>query len=247
MKVYFIGAGPGDVDLITVKGRDILSRCPVVIYAGSLVSAQHLDFAPADAEKHDSSSLSLDGIRALFKSAGERGLDVARLHTGDPSLYGAIREQIELCEELNIEWEVVPGVSSAFAAAARLGVEYTAPGGTQTLIFTRAEGRTPVPSDEDLALLAAHRSSIAIFLSVHDIEKVARQLMASLPPSTPVVVAARVTWPDESFVRGTLSDIAAKVRAAGITKTALILVGDALESQGRRSHLYHEDFKHGYR
>lgn len=247
MKVYFIGAGPGDVDLITVKGRDILSRCPVVIYAGSLVSPEHLAHAPGTAEVHDSSVLTLEDIRGILVSARDRGLDVARLHTGDPSLYGAIREQIEMCEKLGIEWEVVPGVSSAFAAAARLGVEYTVPGGTQTLIFTRAEGRTPVPPGEDLALLAAHHSSIAIFLSVHDIEKVARQLLAALPPTTPVVVAARVTWPDESFVRGTLSDIAEKVRAAGITKTALILVGESLESQGHRSYLYHGEFKHGYR
>ncbi|MFX4263612.1 precorrin-4 C(11)-methyltransferase [Pelotomaculum propionicicum] len=247
MKVYFIGAGPGDVDLITVKGRDILSRCRVVIFAGSLVSPRHLDFAPEDAETHDSSSLSLDDIRKILMSARERGLDVARLHTGDPSLYGAIREQIEMCEELGIDWEIVPGVSSAFAAAARLGVEYTVPGGTQTLLFTRLEGRTPVPPEESLALLAAHHSSIAIFLSIHDIDKVTGQLLESLPPSTPVVVAARVTWPDESFIRGTLSDIAEKVRSAGITKTALILVGDALESRRRRSCLYHEEFKHGYR
>lgn len=246
-KVYFIGAGPGDVDLITVKGREILSRCQVVIYAGSLVSAKHLEFAPEAAETHDSSSLSLDDIRSILKSAKERRLDVTRLHTGDPSLYGAIREQIEMCEVLGLEWEVVPGVSSAFAAAARLGVEYTVPGGTQTLIFTRMEGRTPVPQDERLSLLAAHHSSIAIFLSVHDIENVTRQLLEDLPPSTPVVVAARVTWPDESIIRGTLSDIAEKVRAAGITKTALILVGEALKSQGSRSYLYHEDFKHGYR
>lgn len=247
MKVYFIGAGPGDVDLITVKGRDVLSRCRVVIYAGSLVSDRHLDFAPEAAESHDSSSLSLDNIRIILESAKERGLDVARLHTGDPSLYGAIREQIEMCENLGIEWEVVPGVSSAFAAAARLGIEYTVPGSTQSLIFTRAEGRTPVPPGENLPALAAHHSSIAIFLSVHDIENVTRQLLESLPPSTPVVVAARVTWPDESFVRGTLSDIVEKVRGAGITKTALILVGDALESRGQRSCLYHEEFKHGYR
>jgi precorrin-4/cobalt-precorrin-4 C11-methyltransferase len=247
MKVYFIGAGPGDVDLITVKGRDILSRCQVVIYAGSLVSAGHLDFAPEAAETYDSANLSLDDIRPVLESARDRGLDVARLHTGDPSLYGAIREQIEMCEELGIEWEVVPGVSSAFAAAARLGVEYTVPGGTQTLIFTRVEGRTPVPPEENLALLAAHHSSIAIFLSIHDIEKVTRQLLTSLPPSTPVVVAARVTWPDESFIRGTLADIAEKVREAGITKTALILVGKALDSHGNRSCLYHEEFKHGYR
>lgn len=247
MKVHFIGAGPGDVDLITVKGRDILSRCRVVIYAGSLVSDRHLDFAPETAECHDSSGLSLEEIRAILASARDRMLDVARLHTGDPSLYGAIREQIEVCEELGIDWEVVPGVSSAFAAAARLGIEYTVPGGTQTLVFTRKEGRTPVPPEESLARLAAHHSSIAIFLSVHDIDKVAGQLLESLPPSTPVVVAAKVTWPDESFIRGTLADIAEKVRAAGITRTALILVGDALESQGRRSYLYHEEFKHGYR
>ncbi|NLI13021.1 precorrin-4 C(11)-methyltransferase [Pelotomaculum propionicicum] len=247
MKVYFIGAGPGAVDLITVRGREILARSQVVIYAGSLVSPEHLAFAPATAETHDSSGLTLEDIRAILISARERQLDVARLHTGDPSLYGAVREQVELCEELNLAWEIVPGVSSAFAAAARLGVEYTVPDGTQTLIFSRVEGRTPVPAGESLDSLARHQSSLAIFLSVQEIEKVTCQLIKSLPPTTPVVVAYRVTWPDESFIRGNLADIAEKVRKAGINRTALILVGEALTSSGRRSLLYHGDFKHGYR
>ncbi len=247
MKVYFIGAGPGAADLITVRGREILSRCRVVVYAGSLVSPEHLTFAPEKAEIHDSSGLTLEDIRAIFISAQERRLDVARLHTGDPSLYGAIKEQIELCAELDLDWEIVPGVSSAFAAAARLGVEYTVPGGTQTLIFSRMEGRTPVPAGENLAALAKHQSSLALFLSVQEIEKVTGQLLKSLPPATPVVVACRVTWPDESFIHGTLADIAEKVRQAGINRTALILVGEALASSGRRSKLYHGEFKHGYR
>lgn len=247
MKVYFIGAGPGAADLITVRGREILSRCRVVIYAGSLVSPEHLAFAPESAEIYDSAGLTLEEIRALLLSARERRLDVARLHTGDPSLYGALREQVELCEELGIAWEIVPGVSSAFAAAAALGIEYTVPDGTQTLIFSRVEGRTPVPAQEKLSLLAAHQSSLAIFLSVQEIEKVTGQLLLSLPLTTPVVVACRVTWPDQSFIHGTLGDIAEKVRQAGINRTALILVGEALEICGRRSKLYHGEFKHGYR
>ena len=247
MKVYFIGAGPGAADLITVRGREIISRCRVVIYAGSLVSPEHLAFAPDTAEIYDSSGLTLEDIRAILVSARDRRLDVARLHTGDPSLYGAVREQVELCEELGLEWEIVPGVSSAFAAAAALGIEYTVPDGTQTLIFSRVEGRTPVPASENLSLLAAHQSSLAIFLSVQEIEKVTSRLLESLPPTTPVVVAFRVTWPDESFIHGNLSDIAEKVRQAGVNRTALILVGEALEICGRRSKLYHGEFKHGYR
>ncbi len=247
MKVYFIGAGPGSADLITIRGREILSRCPVVIYAGSLVSPEHLEFAPDQAEKHVSASLTLEDIRSILISARDRNVDVARLHTGDPSLYGAVREQGELCDELGIEWEIVPGVSSAFAAAARLGIEYTVPDGTQTLIFTRMEGRTTVPLSENLALLAEHRSSLAIFLSVQDIDKVAEQLLKVLPSSTPVVVAVRVSWPDEKFIHGNLNDIVEKVRNAGVTRTALILVGEAIQSSGRRSRLYHGDFSHGYR
>lgn len=247
MKVYFIGAGPGAADLITVKGREIISRCRIVIYAGSLVSPEHLAFAPDTAEIYDSSGLTLEDIRAILVLARDRRLDVARLHTGDPSLYGAVREQVELCEELGLEWEIVPGVSSAFAAAARLGIEYTVPDGTQTLIFSRVEGRTPVPASENLSLLAAHQSSLAIFLSVQEIEKVTSRLLESLPPTTPVVVAFRVTWPDEKFIHGNLADIAEKVRQAGVNRTALILVGEALEICGRRSKLYHGEFKHGYR
>lgn len=247
MKVYFIGAGPGAVDLITVRGREILSRCPVVIYAGSLVPEAHLAFAPETAEIFNAAVLTLEGIRAILTSARDRRLDVARLHSGDPSLYGAIREQIEVCDELEIEWEIVPGVSSAFAAAARLGLEYTLPGVTQTLIFTRLEGRTPVPTGEELASLAAHRSSLAIFLSVHEIDEVTRRLLEVLPSTTPVVVASKVSRPDESFISGNLGNIAENVRRAGVNRTALILVGEALAGKGARSRLYSGEFSHGYR
>lgn len=247
MKVYFIGVGPGAVDLITVRGREILSRCPVVIYAGSLIPEAHLTFAPETAEIYNSAVLTLEEIRSIIVSARDRQLDVARLHSGDPSLYGAIREQIEVCDQIEIEWEIVPGVSSAFAAAARLGLEYTIPGVTQTLIFTRMEGRTPVPADEDLASLAAHRSSLAIFLSIHKIDEVVRRLLEVLSPTTPVVVASKVSRPDESFISGNLGNIAEKVYRAGVNRTALILVGEALAGKGFRSRLYSGEFSHGYR
>ncbi|MCR4400438.1 MAG: precorrin-4 C(11)-methyltransferase [Syntrophomonadaceae bacterium] len=247
MKVYFVGAGPGAPDLITVRGRQLLERCPVVMYAGSLVDRAHLEHARAAVEVHDTSAMTLADIGRVFQAARARDLDVVRLHTGDPSLYGAVREQMELCEELGIEYEVVPGVSSVFAAAAALRVELTVPGGTQTLICSRLQGRTPVPAAENLADLAAHRSSLALFLSVQEMEEVTRQLREVLPATTPVAVVSRVSWPDEQVVRGTLEDIAGRVAAAGIRRTAIILVGDALASAGGKSRLYAEDFHHGYR
>lgn len=247
MKVYFVGAGPGAPDLITVRGRQLLERCPVVMYAGSLVDRAHLEHARAAVEVHDTSVMTLADIGRVFQAARARELDVVRLHTGDPSLYGAVREQMELCEELGIEYEVVPGVSSVFAAAAALRVELTVPGGTQTLICSRLQGRTPVPAAENLAHLAAHRSSLALFLSVQEMEEVTRQLREVLPATTPVAVVSRVSWPDEQVVRGTLEDIASRVAAAGIRRTAIILVGEALASAGGKSRLYAEDFHHGYR
>ncbi len=248
-KVYFIGAGPGDPDLITIKGKRLLENSEVVIYAGSLVNKELL--RGLKSEIFDSASMSLDEIIQAMKRAVSAGKDVARLHTGDPSLYGAISEQIERLAELDIEYEVIPGVSSAMAGAAALGQELTIPEISQTVILTRMEGRTPVPESESLHELAKHRCTMAIFLSAGMIEKLRDELLQGYPASTPVVVIQKATWPDQKIVRGTLDDIAQKVRDAGIRKTALIYIGETLRASeallGKTSKLYDKGFTHEYR
>jgi precorrin-4/cobalt-precorrin-4 C11-methyltransferase len=248
-KLYFVGAGAGDPELITVKGRKLLDAADVVIYAGSLVNPALLEGIRA--EIHDSAGMTLDEITGLMEGSFKQGKLVVRLHTGDTSFYSAISEQIERLRELDIAYEVVPGVSSAMAGAALLGQELTIPEISQTVIFTRIEGRTPVPEKERLGDLARHRASMVIFLSAAMIEKVRNELLEGYPEDTPVVVIERVSWPEERIVRGTLKDIADKVKAAGIKKTALIYVGEALraseEQLKKESKLYHKDFKHEYR
>lgn len=247
--VYFVGAGPGDPELITVKGRKLLDNADVVIYAGSLVNPALLNGIKA--EVHDSATMDLDGIIAIMKKGAENGKLVVRLHTGDTSFYSAISEQIERLRGLNIDYEVIPGVSSALAGAAILGQELTIPEISQTVIFTRMEGRTPVPASERLGSLAAHRATMAIFLSVGLIEKVREELLQGYPRDTPVVVIEKATWPDQKVIRGALNDIVSLVKEAGIRKTALIYVGESLRaseaSLGKESKLYHRDFKHEYR
>lgn len=249
VKVYFIGAGAGDPELITVKGRRLLNEADVVIYAGSLVNPALLDGIKA--EIYDSAGMTLDGIIDLAGKSFKQGKSVVRLHTGDPSFYGAISEQIERLRELDIPYEVIPGVSSAMAGAAALGQELTIPEISQTVIFTRIEGRTQVPEKEKIGDLAKHRATMVIFLSVGMIEKVRDELLKGYPEDTPVIVMERVSWPEEKIVRGTLKDIADKVNEAGIKKTALIYVGEALKASDeqlrKESKLYHKDFKHGYR
>lgn len=248
-KIVFVGAGPGDPELITVKGRKALDSADVVIYAGSLVNPALLDGIKA--EIHDSAKMDLDGIIGIMKSAVADGKTVVRLHTGDTSFYSAISEQIERLRELNIPYEVIPGVSSAMAGAAVLGQELTIPEISQTVIFTRMEGRTPVPVLERLRSLASHRATMAIFLSVGMIEKVRDELLQGYPGDTPVVIIEKATWPDQKVIRGALTDIASLVKDAGIRKTALIYVGESLRaseaSLGKESKLYHRDFKHEYR
>jgi precorrin-4/cobalt-precorrin-4 C11-methyltransferase len=248
-KVYFIGAGPGDPDLITVKGKRLLDAAGVVIYAGSLVNPAV--FAGTRAEVHDSSGKTLDEIMDLVRSSYAKGKTVVRLHTGDTSFYSAISEQIERLRDLDIPYEIVPGVSSAMAGAAALGQELTIPEISQTVIFTRIEGRTPVPEKEKLGDLAKINASLVIFLSAGMIEKVRDQLLEGYPENTPVIVMEKVSWPEERTVRGTLHDIVEKVKEAGITKTALIYVGESLKASKSKLHkeskLYSKDFKHGYR
>ncbi|GAE01436.1 precorrin-4 C11-methyltransferase [Clostridium botulinum B str. Osaka05] len=246
-KVYFIGAGPGDPDLITVKGRDILSKADVVIYAGSLVSKEHLDYCKEDVEVYNSASMTLKEVIKVIEKAHNENKSIVRLHTGDPSIYGAIKEQMDELDKLDICYEVIPGVSSFAAAAASIKKEFTLPGVSQTLILTRVEGRTPVPEKEDLEVLASRGASMALFLSVGMIDKVALKLKKGYGRNVPIAVIQRATWQDEKVVIGTLDDIAKKVKDANITKTAQILVGDFIDCKYDKSLLYDEKFTHEFR
>ncbi|HDK7168931.1 TPA: precorrin-4 C(11)-methyltransferase [Clostridium botulinum] len=246
-KVYFIGAGPGDPDLITVKGRDILTKADVVIYAGSLVSKEHLDYCKEDIEVYNSASMTLKEVIKVIEKAHNENKSIVRLHTGDPSIYGAIKEQMDELDKLNICYEVVPGVSSFAAAAASIKKEFTLPGVSQTVILTRVEGRTPVPEKEDLEVLASRGASMALFLSVGMIDKVALKLKKGYGRNVPIAVIQRATWQDEKVVIGTLDDIAKKVKDANITKTAQILVGDFIDCKYDKSLLYDEKFTHEFR
>jgi precorrin-4/cobalt-precorrin-4 C11-methyltransferase len=247
-RIYFVGAGPGDPELITVKGRRLLEQAEVVVYAGSLVPVALV--AGLVAELHDSAGLTLEEIIAIMSEGVRAGKRVVRLHTGDPSIYGAIREQMEQLARQRIPFEVVPGVSSATAAAAALGAELTLPEVSQTVIITRRAGRTPVPEKEDLVSLAAHRATMLILLSVAMIDQVAADLAeGGYPAETPVAVVEKVSWPEQRIIRATLGDIAGKVREAGIKKTAIIAVGEALREApaGALSRLYDQSFSHGCR
>lgn len=247
INVYFIGAGPGDVDLITVKGRKILEKADVVIYAGSLVSKEHLDFCKESVEMHNSASMTLEDVIDVMKKAASENKMVVRLHTGDPSMYGAIKEQMDELNKFDIKYEVVPGVSSCFAAAAAIKREFTLPGVTQTLILTRVEGRTPVPAGEDLEKLAGTGASMAIFLSISMIEKVVEKLRRGYGKNVPIAIVERATWEDERVILGTLDDIAEKVKEANITKCAQILVGDFIDTEYNKSLLYDKTFTHMFR
>jgi len=242
-RVYFVGAGAGDPGLLTLKGRDLIAAADVIVYAGSLVNPATLAHAKPEAERLSSAGMKLDEQVAVMQTAVSQQKTVVRLHTGDPSIYGAIFEQMRRLREANVPYEIVPGVSSGLAAAAALGIEYTLPGDTQTVIFTRQSGRTPVPDRENLRSLAAHRSSLVIFLSAGMVDTVVDELYAAgYTPETPVAVAFRVSWPDERILRGTLGDIGQQVHDAEITHHALIVVSPALDERKTAvapdSHLY---------
>lgn len=245
--VYFIGAGPGDVDLITVKGRDTLKAADIVIYAGSLVSPEHMKFCREDVELFNSASMTLEDVIEVMKRGEEENKTVVRLHTGDPSIYGAIKEQMDELDKLNIDYKVIPGVSSCTAAAAAIRKEFTLPSVTQTLILTRVEGRTPVPETEDLEKLASIGASMAIFLSISMIDKVVGKLRKGYGRNVPIAIVERATWEDERVIYGTLDDIAEKVKDAGITKCAQILVGDFIDCEYEKSKLYDKGFAHMFR
>ncbi|MBI5642126.1 MAG: precorrin-4 C(11)-methyltransferase [Deltaproteobacteria bacterium] len=245
--VYFVGGGPGDPELITVKGMKLLEEADIVVYTGSLVSEKVLKYCRKDARLISSASMHLDEIMAVITGSAREGKTVVRLHTGDPSLYSALREQADILDKEGIPYTVVPGVSSAFASAAVLKRELTMPGVTQTVIFTRLEGKTPVPEAESLSALASHNATICIFLSASMIDKVVEELCKSYPADTPAACVYKATWEEERSVKGTLSDIAVKVKEAGMTRHALIIVGRAIGGEEMASRLYDKEFKHGYR
>ncbi len=231
MTVHFIGAGPGAPDLITLRGRDLIARAPLVLYAGSLVPREVLACAKADARVIDTAPMTLDQIVEQMRAADEAGQDVARVHSGDPSLYGAIAEQIRRLRQLGIAYDVTPGVPAYAAAAAALGQELTLPNVSQTVILTRtAMKASAMPEGEDLATLAASGATLAVHLSVRNLKHVTETLAPLYGADCPVAVVYRASWPDERVIRGTLEDIRQKVRAAKITRTALILVGRVLDA-----------------
>ena len=245
--VHFIGAGPGDPELLTIKGKKLIDQADVIIYAGSLVNKEVLAGAKEGAKIYNSASMTLEEVIDVMKEADEKGLDVARVHTGDPAVYGAHREQMDRLDQLGIAHEVIPGVSSFLAVAAALQKEYTLPGISQTVILTRMEGRTPMPPKEKLQDLAKHNSTMIIFLSVGMIEELSETLRKEYREDTPVAVVYKASWEDQKIVIGNLMNIAQKVREAGITKTALTVVGDFLGDEYELSKLYDKTFTHEFR
>ena len=247
-QVYFVGAGPGDPDLITVKGRRLLSEADVVIYAGSLVNPALLAATREACEIHNSASMTLQEVIEVMQKAVAAEKMVVRLHTGDPSIYGAIQEQIDCLNQLGIRWEVIPGVSSFLASAAALGQEYTLPGISQWVIITRMEGRTPVPDREKIRSLAEHQATMCIFLSVHMFADLVRDLMeGGYPADTPVAVVEKASWPDQRIFRGTLTTIADQLAAAGVNRTAMVIIGKVLDGDYEKSRLYAPEFTHMFR
>jgi precorrin-4/cobalt-precorrin-4 C11-methyltransferase len=247
--IHFIGAGPGAPDLITVRGLQLIERCPVCLYAGSLVPAAVVAAAPENARVVDTSALTLDEIVAEMQQAHAKGLDVARVHSGDLSLYGAIAEQMRRLDELNIPYDLTPGVPAFAAAAAALGLELTLPGVVQTVILTRTSVRaSPMPAGEELTRLAQSRGTLAIHLSIANLAKVVRELAPIYGADCPAAVVHRASWPDQRILRGTLGDIRAQAKQAGMTRTAIILVGRALGAASfTESRLYAPEHSHVFR
>ena len=247
--VHFVGAGSGAADLITVRGMRLLQEADVIIYAGSLVNPQLLSYAKPDCGIFNSAEMTLPEVIEVMQSADADGLDVVRLHTGDPSLYGAIREQIDELRRLGIDFEVVPGVSSMGAAAAALQTEYTLPGISQSVIVTRMAGRTTVPESESIRSLAAHGATMVIFLSAGMLLELSTQLLAggAYTKKTPAAIVYKATHPDEKVVRTTIGELAEAGEKNGINRTALVVVGDFLGDEYELSKLYDPAFETGYR
>ena len=246
--IYIVGAGIGAADLITVRGARLLGQADVIVYAGSLVNPQLLSYAKSGCQIHNSAKMTLEEVVDVLSAAHFQGLNAVRLHTGDPSIYGAIREQMDALSQRSIPFEVVPGVSSFCGAAASLQAEYTLPGVSQTVIIARAAGRTPVPPGQDVRSLAAHGATMAIFLSAGLLEGLTEDLLAGgYRPDTPAAIVYKATWPDEKICRCTVAELAQTARENGIDKTALILVGDFLGGRYDRSKLYDPAFTTGFR
>ena len=249
MTVHFIGAGPGAADLITLRGRDLIARCPVCLYAGSIVPRELLVHCPPGARLIDTAPLTLDQIEAEFVSAHAAGLDVARLQSGDLSIYSALAEQIRRLKQQGIPYTVTPGVPAFAAAAAAIGVELTVPEVAQSVVLTRMSGRASrMPQSERLAVFAASRATLAIHLAIHRIEAIVAELTPFYGADCPVAVVVRASWSDERILRGTLGDIAAQVATEPIERTAIVLVGSALEAEDfRDSALYDPDYRRRFR
>ena len=246
--IYIIGAGPGAIDLITVKGKELLEKADLIIYAGSLVTPGLLAYAKPECVIMDSASMTLEEVIAAMVPAAQEGKLVVRLHTGDPSVYGAHREQIDLLRSYGLDFEIVPGVSSFCAAAAALDAEYTLPNVSQSVIITRMEGRTPVPNRQKIADYAAHGATMVIFLSSGMLEKLQTELIkGGYTADTPAAIVYKASWPDEKVVRCTVGTIAASAAEHNITKTALITVGDFLGCEYERSELYNPTYTHMFR
>lgn len=246
--VHFVGAGPGDPELITKKGARILEEADVIIYAGSLVNPKLLELCKKDAEIYNSADMTLDETLEIMYDAEKNNLTTARLHTGDPAIYGAIAEQMDALAKKQISYDIIPGVSSFLGSAASLKKEYTLPGISQTVIITRQAGRTPVPESESLKKLAAHNSTMCIFLSAHKINEVVKELLeGGYKQNTPVAIVEKATWEDEKIIWGTLENIAQKVQEAKIRKTAMIVVSPCFDASYEPSRLYAPDFSHEFR
>lgn len=247
--VYFVGAGSGATDLITVRGMQLLQQADVIIYAGSLVNPELLQYAKTDCEIHNSARLTLEEVLKIMQEAQEQGKMLVRLHTGEPSIYGAVREQMDALDALQIPYESCPGVSACFGAAASLNLEYTLPGVSQTLIITRMEGRTGVPERESIESLAAHQASMAIYLSTGMLRELSRRLIAGgYAQDTPAALVYKATWPEEEAYICTVETLAQVAEEHGITKTALVMVGDVItHGSYQKSRLYAADFSTEFR
>lgn len=247
--VYFVGAGTGAVDLITVRGMNLLKSADLIIYAGSLINPQLLNYAKEECEIYDSSKLTLDEVLTIIRHADEQNAQIVRLHTGDQSIYGAIREQMDELDKLGIEYESCPGVSACFGAAASLNLEYTLPGISQSLIITRMEGKTKVPEKESIESFASHQSSMAIYLSTGMLDELCKKLISGgYDKDTPAAIVYKATWPEEEAYTCTVESLPKVAKEHGIKKTALVLVGDVITHQNyRKSRLYAPDFSTEFR
>lgn len=246
--VNFVGAGPGAVDLITVRGANLLKEADIIIYAGSLVNPELLEYAKADCEIYNSAKMTLEEVIDVMKKGEEAGKMTVRLHTGDPSVYGAIREQMDILKENKIEYKVIPGVSSFCGAAAAVEKEYTLPNVSQSVIITRMAGRTPVPDKESIRSFASHEATMVIFLSTGLVKEVSEELIAGgYSPDTKAAIVYKATWPEEKVVYGTVKELEKMAKENNITKTALILVGEFLGDVYDKSLLYDKTFTHEFR